>query len=191
MLNPRVRYFSIVIRHSNSNKGLISKGILFTHPWVQHSNKAFTSNKGFISKGILFFGTSCVIINKVLAVIILNINHYIALRSFITAMGWQGLYQCLHEGPLFLYGSALSLCCGHITAIGPFMALSLLLSSCRYSQVGNTCKTFSKPFLFWRVGRRKRPPFLQPVNHLYSVACVRSCINRDSKNCATVWIVEI
>ena len=27
-----------------------------THPWVQHSNKAFTSNKGFISKGILFLG---------------------------------------------------------------------------------------------------------------------------------------
>ena len=24
---------------------------------LQHSNKAFTSNKGFISKGILFFGT--------------------------------------------------------------------------------------------------------------------------------------
>ena len=29
MLNPRVRYFSIVTRHSNSNKGFISKGILF------------------------------------------------------------------------------------------------------------------------------------------------------------------
>ena len=29
-------------------------------PWVQHSNKAFTSNKGFISKGVLFFGTPCI-----------------------------------------------------------------------------------------------------------------------------------
>ena len=64
MLNPRVCYFSIVIRHSNSNKVLISKGILFTHPWVQHSNKAFTSNKGFISKGILFLGTPCILLCK-------------------------------------------------------------------------------------------------------------------------------
>ena len=32
ILNPRARYFSIVIRHSNSDKGLISKGILFYAP---------------------------------------------------------------------------------------------------------------------------------------------------------------
>ena len=51
----RTRGFSIVIWHSLPTKASFQKVYFITHPWVQHSNKAFTSNKGFISKGILFY----------------------------------------------------------------------------------------------------------------------------------------
>ena len=55
-----------------------------TYLWVQHSNKAFTSNKGFISKGILFFGTPCIYIlhiNTVLVLIITTENYLLSSTS--------------------------------------------------------------------------------------------------------------